>query len=380
MEKDEKSLQDLKVANAQRNLINRRRFHSMAGGLVAASLGGFGRAWADDSGNSAKQSTSGTITLGGWPDWMGKNNIASFRQAYPDDDVKLVSIPGEEDRIAKLAIDPHAVDFILLVENDVQRLVDLGVAASVDLGAVPNYANIDSNFKVGYASPSNTRCVTTDYGKTGFGYRRDLVQEELKSWADLWKVAEKYSGKITFLNQPQFVIGTGLIVNGESISSTDAGTVRQAADKIIEIKPHLKRFVDTDISRGLVDGSVAIAMSWDYDIVLAQQENENIVWVAPEDGMYGYLDVWVPINTSERLPVVWKFFDFFFQPRQYADFVNTLGIASCMAANRSFIEPRLANSEILNPSQSILERVQYPKSLGDGQRIWDREWLRIQAA
>ncbi|RWE19758.1 MAG: extracellular solute-binding protein [Mesorhizobium sp.] len=379
MEKSEEELWELRVANAQRNVINRRRFHSMAGGLVALSLGGMGSAWASGEA-SVKQLTSGTITLGGWPDWIGKDNIPDFRKAYPDADVRLASIPGEEDRIAKLATDPAAVDIMLLVENDVQRLIDLGVSAPVDLGAVPNYANIDEAFKVGYAATSQPRCVTTDYGKTGFGYRRDIVKEDLKSWADVWKVAEKYKGKITFLNQPQFVIGTGLIVNGDSISSTDGSTVRRAADKIIEIKPYLKRFVDTDISRGLVDGSVAIAMSWDYDIYLAQQENENIVWVAPEDGIYGYLDVWAPVNTSERLPVVWKFFDFFFQPRQYANFVNTLGTASCMEASKPFIDKRMANSEILNPSKEVLKRVQYPKPLGEGQRIWDREWLRIQAA
>ena len=286
----------------------------------------------------------------------------------------------DEDRIAKLATDPKAVDIMLITEKDVQRLIDLGVAAKVDLDAVPNYGNIDDEFKVGYAADAKARCVTTDYGKTGFAYRRDMVDEDLTSWSDVWEVADKYSGKITFLDFPAFVIGAGLIVNGDSISSTDEDTVRRAGDKVIEIKPHLKQFVQTDLSKGLVDGSVAIAMDWDYDVYLAQKENANIVWVPPEDGVQSYLDVWVPISKSDHLPVVWKFFDFFYQPRQYANFVNTLGIAFCMASARQFIDDDIAKSEILYPSKAVLDRVEFQKSLGEGQKVWDREWQRIKAA
>ena len=369
---------------AWQNEINRRRFMSMAGGAVALSLsGGVLTACGDDDdggGTAAKQLESGTIKLGGYPDWIGSDNLADFAKANPGSKVRQVPIPVDEDRIAKLATDPKAVDIMLITEKDVQRIVDLGVAAKIDLDAVPNYANIDPEFKNGYAADDKARCVTTDYGKTGFAYRRDMVDDDLRSWADVWKVAEKYSGKITFLDFPAFVIGAALIADGNSISSTDEDEIRQAGDKVIEIKPHLKQFVQTDLSKGLVDGSVAIAMDWDYDIYLANQENENIVWVAPEDGTQTYLDTWVAISESERLPVVWKFFDHFYQPRQYANFVNTLGIAFCMADARQFIDKGIAESEILYPPKEVLERVQYQKALGESQKLWDREWLRIKAA
>jgi spermidine/putrescine transport system substrate-binding protein len=373
----------LETVVRQRNELNRRRFLTMSGGAVALSLSGglLAACGGDDSGGTpAKQVAHGTLKLGGYLDWIGSKNFADFAKANPGDRVRQVSIPIDEDRIAKLATDPKVADIMLLTENAVQRLVDLGVAASVDLGAVPNYGNIDQQFKVGYAADSNARCVATDYGKTGFAYRKDMVSEDLKSWADVWKVAPKYSGKITFLDFPSYGIGTGLLVNGDPIGSNDEATVRRAADKVIEIKPHLKQFVQTDLAKGLIDGSVAIAMDWDYDIYLAQQKNDNIVWVPPEDGVQSYLDVWVPINKSERLPEVWKFFDFFYQPRQYANFVNTLGIAFCMADAKQFIDKGIAGSEILYPPKAVLDRVQFTKPLGEGQKYWDREWQRIKAA
>ena len=191
---------------------------SVSGGLLAAC--------GDEDGETAtKQLTKGTIELGGYPDWIGSKNLQDFAAANPGDQVKQVSIPSTRTGSPGLATDPEAVDIMLITEKDVQRLIDLDVAAEVDLSAVPNYDNINEEFKFGYASGSNPRCVTTDYGKTGFAYRNDMVDEDLRSWSDVFDVAEKYEGQITFLDFPAFVIGSGLIVNGESISSTDPEVV-----------------------------------------------------------------------------------------------------------------------------------------------------------
>jgi spermidine/putrescine transport system substrate-binding protein len=348
---------------------------SLGGGLL-----GCGDDESDSSSTPTAQQASGTITLGGYPDWIGENQLESFAEKNPGSRVKQLAIAVDQERIAKLATDPKAADVMLLIENEVERLVDLGVAADVDLSQVPNYERVDEAFKIGYAADEGTKAVATDYGKTGFAYRRDLVDEDLRSWADVWRVAPKYSGKITLLDFPLYPIGAALLLNGDDLSSTDEDVVRRAADKVIEIKPHLKSFVSTDLSKGLLDGSAVIGMDWDYDVFLAQQKNEDIVWVAPEDGVHSYLDVWVPINTSQRLPVVWKFFNHMYEPETYADFVNTLGVAFCMEDARPLINEEIANSPILYPDDEVLERVQFQDALGEGEAVWNEQWQRIKAA
>lgn len=134
---------------ALRNEFNRRRFLSMASGAVAISFGGGLLSACGNDDETGGQLTSGTIKLGGYPDWIGKGNLPAFAEEHPGDQVEQVSIPVDEDRIAKLATDPQAVDLMLITEKDVQRLVDLDVAAEVDLDSVPNYANIDEEFKFG---------------------------------------------------------------------------------------------------------------------------------------------------------------------------------------------------------------------------------------
>jgi spermidine/putrescine-binding protein len=96
--------------------------------------------------------------------------------------------------------------------------------------------------------------------------------------------------------------------------------------------------------------------------------------------VHSYLDVWVPINTSERLPVVWQFFDHMYEPKTYANFVNTLGVAFCMDKARPHIDDAIADSPILYPGKEVLDRVQFQDALGKGEAVWNEQWQRIKAA
>ena len=48
---------------------------------------------------------------------------------------------------------------------------------------------------------------------------------------------------------------------------------------------HLQAFLNTNVGQGLVNGSTAIAMDWDYDVALLKQKQPKIEWVAPTEGI-----------------------------------------------------------------------------------------------
>jgi spermidine/putrescine-binding protein len=345
---------------------------SFGGGLLAA-CGGSSSAGAPGGG-------PGTIKLGGYKDWIGDKEFVGFAKQHVGSKVEQVVINVDSDRIAKLATDPSVVDIMLITEADVDRIVKLGLAQKVDLAKVPNYAKIDASFKIGYAADDKAMCVATDYGKVGFGYRKDLVSEKLTSWADVWRVAPKYSGKITLLDYNMQTIPSALKMLGYSVSSTTESEIQAAGKKLIELKRHLQSFTSSNMAKGLLDGSVVIAMDWDYDMFAAMQQNPNIEWVNPSEGMIGYLDTWVPINHSKHLDSVWQFMNYHFDPKNYANFVNTTGSAFCESAARPYIKPALAKSPVMYPPKSVLDRVEFGKPVGKAQAIYDRVWQDVKAS
>jgi spermidine/putrescine-binding protein len=363
--------------------VTRRRLLGGAGSAVLVSLSapllaacGGGAA----GGGSASSNGPGQIKLGGYEGWIGKNEFAGFAKANPGSSVQQVVIDVDAERITKMATDPSAVDIMLLTEADVGRLVALDVVQDVDLTKVPNYRHVDPFFKFGYASEQQRKCVATDYGKTGFGYRKDLVKERPTSWADMWKLAPKYTGKVTLLDYEMHTIGSTLKMLGYSGSSKDQAEIQKAGQKLVEIKPHLQSFTSSNTTKGLLDGSVVMASDWDYDIFSVMRKNPNIEWVTPEDGSVGYLDTWVPINRSKHIDVVWKFFDYHFAPKNYAGFINTTGAAFCESAARKDIDPAIAHSPVMYPPKAILDRVEFLKPVGTAQQYYDQVWQQIKAA
>ena len=111
-----------------------------------------------------------------------------------------------------------------------------------------------------------------------------MVSEPLTSWADLWALAPKYSGKIVFVDFDVDVLGAALKYKGYSVNSTDPDELNQAKDALLEIKPHLLAFAPTDITKPMIKGEAAITVDYDYDIAAAADKEPSIQWVAPVRG------------------------------------------------------------------------------------------------
>jgi spermidine/putrescine-binding protein len=308
---------------------------------------------------------------------MGKGEIDAFREQYPNTDIKQVSgssgATGSE--VLFFRQNPGVYDFSLEDQSGVGQLDAGGLIEPIDWNAVPNISNVDESFRTAY-----DKGIPTDYGKVGIGYRTDLVPEGIKTWADVWNLAPQYSGQIIFLNLDRDCMGSALKYLGHSGNTTDQGEIDMCTQALIQIKPHLQNITSTGVSRALVKGTAAIAMDWDYDIALAQQQEPRIEWVVPEEGVMAYLEGWVLIKGGPHLDVATAFMNFHLQPEQYADFVNTTGTAYVSSVATPFIDKEIAKNPILFPTPEVLAKVEYENYLGEALAIWSKAWDEFKSA
>ena len=146
-------------------------------------------------------------------------------------------------------------------------------------------------------------------------------------------------------------------------------------------KPHLKAFLNTNVGEGLVNGSTAIAMDWDYDVALLQQKNDKIKWVLPEEGMHAYLEGFTAVQDTDKIDVIQAFLNFLAEPKQYADFVNTTGTAYMMPSATPLIKKTISQNPILVPTPEVLARpssttISAPRAA----TLWTQTWKRSEAA
>lgn len=325
---------------------------------------------------AAATDASGQIVLNNYPGWIGKSELATYAKRFPGDSVKMVTNATSSTAEVILQYKTGNFDILLSDTTDAGQANAAGLIAKLDWSKIPNIGKVSANFRKAYPWG-----IPTDYGKVGIAYRPDIVGEKIRSWHDVWRLAPKFDGRVVFINLERDCLGSALKYLGYSSNTSDEKQIQAAKDAIVKIKPHLQAFLNTNVGQGLVNGSTAIAMDWDYDVALLKQKQPKIEWVAPSEGLHAYLEGFSVPKSTGNMELVEQFLNFALDPRQYADFVNTTGTAYTLPAATPFIKKTISTSPILKPSASVLKRVEFDHYLGaKGSQYFAEAWQEVKAS
>jgi spermidine/putrescine transport system substrate-binding protein len=346
-----------------------------AAAWLAAACGGSSSSPASSS--SSAQPVKGTATILNYAGWMGKHNVSSYEALHPGATIKQVTEASISNSaiVAELKANQSSYTGALGDLAVVGQAMAAGLLQPLDWSKIPNVANVEATFRNTYSHG-----VPSDYGKVGIGYRTDLVKEDITSWHDVWRLAPKYSGKIVFVDLDRDCIGSALKYLGYSTNTTSAAQLNRALNALIAIKPHLQAILSYNIGTGLAKGTTYIAMDWDYDVALAQQSNKNIRWVLPAEGATAYLEGFFALKDTPQLPVFESFFNYFLEPKQYADFVNTTGTAFVEKAATPYVDKAIADNPALLVDPVTLSHVEFEKFVGAAAALYTQIWAEFKAA
>jgi spermidine/putrescine transport system substrate-binding protein len=337
---------------------------------------------ASDSGSkqgstAAPAKLAGSVVFLNYPAWIGSKSIKPFEAKHPDVDIKedttalVESVAGTA---VKVAQNPSAYDF-LLADVPIQKQLDEGgFVYELDFSRIPNIERVKQEFRDGYPLG-----VPTDFGKIGFGYRKDIVKERPKSWEELWAIAPKYSRKITALNIDRDILGSALKMKGFSTNTIDDDELEAAKQAVLELKPHLEAFKSVEVAKGLVSGKTAIAITGDYDIALMQAEEPKIEWVTPEEGVSAYLEGWTAVSKTDNIDVFYEFADFGISPEQYAEAIAATGSSWVQDGIEEMLPESLRSSDTIGTGD--LDKVEFIDYIGaEGTKKVSRVWNEIVSA
>jgi spermidine/putrescine transport system substrate-binding protein len=351
--------------------LTRRRLMRRAAALSAvATLPGVLAACGDDddddsssnnSGSAAKPKVEGTITLLTYPDWIGDKEVEWFEAKYPKANVKEVAdtASGAAQTVALLSRSKGDYDIVLGGKTTGMQLEAAGLIEPFDPARAPQVENMPQTVR-----EELTLGVPGDIGKTGFAYRKDLISERPTSWAEFWDLTKKYDGKTTLFKYDVDVTGAALIYSGHDVNATDQAAIDDAKAALLDIKPHLRALLETDLSKPLLEGTAFLAMDYDYDIAAASRENPDIVWVTPEEGLPAYIEGWLPLKDSENLDTVYAFLNEHMRPKTYANYINTIGASYLMPAAEPHIKEEIKGNPALRFDEEEFNRIEFVQFLG----------------
>ena len=326
---------------------------------------------------SVPEKLTGPIAFLNWAQWIAPKQIPTFRKTTGVK-VRQSFFTNNEDLLSKLRSSSGAYDVAVPGTNAVQILVETGGLAKLNRDWLPNAKTMLPRFVGTPADPQSAFSVANDWSFHGIGVRRDKVSEDIRGWSDVWRLKEKYSGKITVLDDQRDTIGAALRMLGYSYNTKSKKEIDEATKKLIELKPHLLAVTSTNQREMLLSGQAYLTMDWNQSVAGAHQENKEADFVTPNDGTGYYVDFLVIPKGTSHLYSAHRFMNFLHSPEQYLSFIKFTATPWTNGNVVGHLPSWMEGNPWLSPPKSA--KLEYQVDVGDATTLYGDAWTRFKSA
>ena len=328
--------------------------------------------------------TSKELNLYGWSEYVPQELLDAFAKEYKIK-VNYDTYASNEELLAKLQAGKTTYDVIIPSDYTVAILIAQKMLEPIDLGHMPNFANVDDLFKNPYYDPGNQYTVPYQWGSVGIAVNTAKVTKPITKYADLWDPA--FKGKLVVLDDEREIIGMALLVLGYDKNSTDPAQLDAAKKKLIELKPNIKLYDSDSPKTALLSGEAVAGVVWNGEASLAHQENAKITYVLPEEGMGVWIDnLAVPKGAPHKDAAI-AFLDFVLRPDMSIMITKAFPYSSVNKAALELLktkEPDTYKSYMdfpaTNPPADAVKKGHLVKDVGDATTLWDKVWTEVKGS
>jgi len=282
--------------------------------------------------------------------------VAEFEKRYPNIDVNYTTYESNESLYAKLAGGGVTVDLIIPSDYMIARLIDEDMLNPLNFENIPNYQYVQEQFKNTAYDPDNAYSVPYTWGTVGIIYNTKFVDEaDVTGWELLWN--KDYAGKILMFDNSRDAFGVAQFLEGISINTTDEAELQQVADKLAEQNPLVRQYVMDQIYDAMINENAWIAPYYAGDCMMMMDENPDLQFYLPEEqGFNLFIDAMCIPKCCQNQEAAELFINFLCDPEISGANMDYICYASPIEGARAYMDEYLAESEVIYPDDSILEK------------------------
>ena len=282
--------------------------------------------------------------------------IAAFEEKYPHIKVNYSTYDSNEVLYTKLSNGGISVDVIIPSDYMIARMIAEDMLLELNFDNIPNYQYIDDTFKNTAYDPENRYSVPYTWGTVGILYNTKYVDEaDVTGWELLWN--EKYDDKILMFDNSRDAFGIAQYLLGYDVNTTDPAELQACADKLAQQKPLVQQYVMDQIYSSMENEEAWIAPYYAGDCMLMMESNENLAFYLPEhQGFNMFIDAMCIPKACQEKEAAELFINFLCEPEISGENMNYICYASPISAAKDFMDDYLAESPVVYPDDSVLEK------------------------
>ncbi|WP_392531559.1 PotD/PotF family extracellular solute-binding protein [Nostoc sp. C117] len=361
-------------------MTNRRQFLKRVAALSSLSLTSCGWRLGQVRANYSTSEKRDQLYIYTWTQYTDKQLLKTFiaqtgmkvlADVYDSNDVMLAKLQ---------AGGGSAYSIIYPSDYMVQKMVNKGLLREINHDRLIGLENLFPRFHDPIYDPNNRYSIPFNWGTTGLLYNSEKISEPPEDWDYLWRNQEKLNKQMTLLNDVREVMGAVLRMLGYSYNSKNEKEIKQAYDKLKQLKPAIAAF-DTDAWQNqILAGDLVLAMCYSADAVKISKENPKLKYVIPRSGSSLWTDTIVIPKTAPNLAGAYAWINMILQPEVAAQITQRLNIATPNSAGFEQLPKRIQNNPNLFPSESLLANCERITPVGEFEDVYDRYWTQLTSS
>ncbi len=287
---------------------------------------------------------------------------------------------SNEELYMKLKNGNSTYDVIFPSEFMLERLIEEGFVAELDLDKIPNITNLVPELLNRDFDPGNKYSLPYYWGTIGLLYNKNVVsEEEASTWGILWD--ERLSGQILMYDSLRDTFAVALKYLGYSMNTTDINQLNEAEQLLIEQKPLTLAWGCDVLADMLVAEEAAIGVVFSGDAVNAMMQNDNLAYSLPKEGYNLWIDTVCITESSSNKDLAHEYLNFLC--RDDISMLNTLSYkytsANINVLNELKSTQEWANTIAYYPTYEIIQNGERVKHLGDFVDKYAEAWERLMS-
>lgn len=260
-----------------------------------------------------------TVNVYNWGEYISDGSEGSMDVVYQFErltgaKVNYTNFESNENMYSKLSGGGVSYDVIVPSDYMIDRLIDEDMLLPLDYDNIPNMKYINEKYSHLYYDPDQIYTVTYNVGTTVLIYNTKLVSEKPTSWNVLWD--EQYRDKVLMFNNPRDAFAIAQAVLGQDFNSNNEQDWAQAAELLAKQKDLVNPvYVMDEVFNLMESGEYAFATYYAGDYLLMLENNEDLDYCYPEEGVNEFYDALCIPNCSKNKKGGEAFINFMHEPQ-----------------------------------------------------------------
>jgi spermidine/putrescine transport system substrate-binding protein len=297
------------------------------------------------------------LVVSNWPGYMDEEKPTTLQDFEKRTGIKVrydIDVNDNLEFFAKVRnqlgnCESSKRDLFVLTDWMAARMIQVGWIQKLDASKVPNlHANVIDALKAPAWDPGRDYSAPWQSGLTGIAYNKKKVKE-VRSFTDLL-TRDDLRGRISLLSEMRDTMGFMLLMNGADPAKFTQAEWEQGIETLKKARGRgqVRAFTGNEYIQDLSAGNILACEAWSGDVAAA--EDENLVFVPPEEGLMIWADNMLVPNLATHQANAEQWINYYYEPEiaaRLADYVYYICPVKGAQQEMEKIDPDLLRNDTL---------------------------------